>query len=123
MAQSSLHFLNNNFPIDVEEKIMDRIKKQHELNYSILSNKKGNHQSRQQSESQLNSISQFINAQLEIVKFQRDMILKFHNDASFSEESLAKAERELDIEELRLNSLKEKAEDASPSAANTIVPE
>jgi CPA1 family monovalent cation:H+ antiporter len=53
-------------------------------------------------------VNQFLLAQLEVVKFQRELLLKFQTEGDFSEEALTKAERELDIEEMRINSLMQK---------------
>ena len=110
LAESSLHFINNDFPNEIDEDILERIKKQYEFNYNMLSNKKGNYSQRKESELQLNSVNKFLQAQIEIVKFQRELLIKFQNEDSFSEEALANAERELDIEELRLNSMMQKTE-------------
>lgn len=120
LSESSLHFLNNNFPHEINEEILDRIKKQYEYSYKMLINKKGNSLQQQQSESQLNSVNQFLQAQIEIVKFQRELLIKFHNEGSFSEEAITQTERDLDIEELRLNSILQKAEGAATLSNNNL---
>ncbi len=122
LAESSLHFINNDFKDDVDENMLERIKKQYEFNYNILANKKGDYRQRKESDSQLNSMNQFLKAQMEIVKFQRELLIKFQNEDRFSEEALAKAERELDIEELRLNSMMQKTETSVSVVNNTTSP-
>ncbi|HEY2726432.1 MAG TPA: cation:proton antiporter, partial [Parafilimonas sp.] len=122
LAESSLHFINNNFKDDVDESILERIKKQYEFNYNMLANKTGDYRQRKESDSQLNSMNQFLKAQMEIVKFQRDLLIKFQNEDRFSEEVLSKAERELDIEELRLSSMMQKAESSVSAVNNTASP-
>ncbi len=119
LIESSLHFLNNNFQHEINEDVIVRIKKQYEFNYSMLSKKKGNYAERKESESQLNSVNQFLQVQTEVIKFQRELLIKFQNEDSFSEDALANAERELDIEELRLNSMIQKVEG---SVINTHTP-
>jgi monovalent cation/hydrogen antiporter len=118
LAESSLHFINNDFTDEIDDKVKQRIKKQYELNYNMLSNKKGDYSQRKESDSQLNSISQFLKAQAEVIKFQRELLIKFRNEGKFSKEALANAERELDIEELRLDSMMQRTE-GSVSIANT----
>ena len=49
LAESSLHFINNDFKDDVDESILERIKKQYEFNYNMLSNKTGNYRQRKES--------------------------------------------------------------------------
>lgn len=122
LAESSLHFINNNFSHSIDETVINNIKRQYEFSYNLLSKKNGNYRQRKESESQLNSVNQFLQAQLEIIKFQRELLMKFQNEDRFSEEALANAERELDIEELRLNSLIQKKE-GSISIANTAPPQ
>ena len=122
LAESSLHFINNNFKDDVDESIIERIKKQYEFNYNMLANKTGNYRQRKESDSQLNSMNQFLKAQIEIVKFQRELLIKFQNEDRFSEEVLGKAERELDIEELRFSSMMQKAESSVSVVNNTASP-
>ncbi|HYJ65717.1 MAG TPA: Na+/H+ antiporter, partial [Parafilimonas sp.] len=122
LAESSLHFINNDFKDDVDENMLERIKKQYEFNYNILANKKGDYRQRKESDLQLNSMSQFLKTQMEIVKFQRELLIKFQNEDRFSEEALAKAERELDIEELRLNSMMQKTESSVSVVNNTTSP-
>lgn len=122
LAESSLHFINNNFSHSIDETVINNIKRQYEFSYNLLSKKNGNYRQRKESELQLNSVNQFLQAQLEIIKFQRELLMKFQNEDRFSEEALANAERELDIEELRLNSLIQKKE-GSISIANTAPPQ
>ncbi len=49
-------------------------------------------------------------AQMEIIKYQRELLLRYQKEGTFNEDVISKAEVELDIEELRLNTLKEKEE-------------
>jgi hypothetical protein len=42
-------------------------------------------------------------ARLEINKFQRTLLLRLHKDAEFSDTVIRQVEREMDIDELKLN--------------------
>ena len=44
-----------------------------------------------------------LNAQLEIIRFQRDLLLKMHKEQEFSDASILQVERQMDIDELKLN--------------------
>ncbi len=127
LAESSLHFINNDFTGDITEDVVERLKKQYEFNYNILSNKKGDYSQRKESEQQVNFINRLLKAQAEVVKFQRELLIKFQADGRFSKEALTNAERELDIEELRLDSMMQKTEDPlnigntpAPASTDTI---
>ena len=71
----------------------------------MLINKTGNRLARLESASQLHALNEMRRTQLEIVKFKRELLTRFQRDGSFNEETINNAERELDIEELRINSM------------------
>ena len=107
LTKASLQYINSNFPQEIDEAAQERLRKQYEFNYNLLSNRRDNPKNIKE---KFDSLNQFLLAQLDIIKFQRDLILKFQNEGRFTEESLNKAERGLDIEEMRINSLIERAE-------------
>ncbi|MEO5890330.1 MAG: Na+/H+ antiporter [Ferruginibacter sp.] len=109
LTENTLRFINQDFPEKVDDKVMDQIRKIYETNYSILSQKKGLNQfAKSKQVSQLNFITQMLAAQLEIVKYQRELLLRFQKEGTFNEDSISKAELDLDIEELRINNMMEK---------------
>ena len=61
--------------------------------------------------SQLNYLNELMAARLEVIKFQRELLLKFHAEGTFNDETITKGEREPDIEELRLNTMLERAKE------------
>ncbi|HEX5155437.1 MAG TPA: Na+/H+ antiporter [Parafilimonas sp.] len=107
LTKASLQYINKNFPEEIDETAVEKLRKQYEFNYNLLSNR---HDNPKNITAKFNSVNQLFLAQLEIIKFKRELLLKFQNEDRFSEESLTKAERELDIEELRINSLIKKTE-------------
>jgi len=118
LTESSLGYINNVLSHEINEVALERIKKQFEFNYKLLFNRKQYTLQKKQIESQLNSVNEYLNAQLKLISFQRELLLKFQNEDRFGEESLSKIERELDIEELRVNSLLEKAEGSASAATD-----
>lgn len=121
LTESSLQYITSNFSQEYDDGVINRIKKQYEFNYNMLANRKGNRLQKSEGESQVNYLNNFLQAQIELVKFQRSLLIKFHTEGSFSEEVLAKAERELDIEELRLNSLIQKTDSSLTGTNVTII--
>ncbi len=112
LTEKTLGFIKYDFPVEIDEKVMEHIRKIYETNYSILSQKKSlNPLTKSKQESQLNFIIRLLSAQLEIVKFQRNLLLKFQKEGTYNEDTISKAERELDIEELRINNMMEKREE------------
>ncbi len=112
LTENTLRFINRDFPVELDDKVMEQIRKIYETNYSILARKKGKDSiNRSNQVSQLNFIIQLLSAQLEIVKYQRELLLKFQKEGTFNEDTISKAELALDIEELRLNSMMAKREE------------
>lgn len=112
LMENVLKYLNNDFSGDIDENVMAQLKKRYENNFSLIKKtKSGNRAEKQESISHSNFVSQMLTAQLEVVKHQRELLFKFQKEGTFTEETISKAERELDIEELRLNSMINKTDD------------
>ncbi len=112
LTEDTLRFINRDFSVELDEKVIEQVRKIYETNYSILSGKKGKDSVNSLKQvSQLNFIIQLLSAQLEIVKYQRELLLKFQKEGTFNEDTIRKAELALDIDELRLNSMMAKREE------------
>lgn len=119
LTKESLDFINHNLQGEVDTVILERIKNRYEFNYTMLFNR-DNALQKDEIESQIKIVKQFLFARLKILEHQRKLLIKFQTEGSYDEEALVKAEREIDIEELQINSLTEKTE-ASAKAANDVV--
>jgi CPA1 family monovalent cation:H+ antiporter len=109
LTENTIQFIDHGFPLELDDKVLDQLKKQYGFSYSLLSKKNtGSGTEQRQYISQLNYINDLMSAQLEIIRFQRELLLKFHTEGTFNDETITKAERELDIEELRLNTMLER---------------
>ena len=112
LSEATLNFVDNHFPFELDEKVTEQIKKRYETTFKLLSRKKDNDRHQQKKyETQLTTLNQQLAAQLEIIKFQRELLLRYHTEGTFNDETITKAERELDIEELRLNNMITRAEE------------
>ncbi len=105
MANNTLEFLEKDFPVTLELRVRDQVKKRYEMLVAGLNKDIGLlGKNRPVSKDPMaTSHRQLLAAQLEITKFQRDLLIQIHKDGSFSDEAIKQVERELDIEELRLN--------------------
>lgn len=112
VTQNILHYLQHDFPIQLNDRVRNQVQKQYELVLNMLSQSGTSLEGQRQENSyQLNYISDMLAAQLEIVKFERELLIRFHKEGTFNDETITKAERELDIEELRLQALIDKGAD------------
>ncbi len=112
IAHQVLDFVEKDFPIKLESKVEEQIRKKYDITINKLNKDIQQIESHKKPATNLLSTStgQLLLANLEIAKFQRELLIKFHKEGSFSDESIRHAERELDVEELRLNGLINKNE-------------
>ncbi len=119
LTENVLQFIND-FPIDTDPKVLEQMRKRYEAMHRLLQNKnEGSRWKRREETSKLFFVSHMLSAQLEVIKFEREQLIRFHREGAYSEESLNRSERELDLEELRLQSMLARAEEAqAPEAPN-----
>ena len=105
MASNTLNFIEQDFPIELDNKVEERLKKKYDLlindlNKEIVRHKKAKHIEGKLPETKPDPM---LNAKLEISKFQRDLLIKWHKEGEFSDAALKKVEQEMDVDELKLN--------------------
>jgi Na+/H+ antiporter len=112
MSHQVLDFIEKNFPVELEPKVEELIKKKYDITINKLNRDIEQIERHKKPTIHLLSTStgQLMLANLEIAKFQRELLIKFHKEGSFSDEAIRHAERELDVEEMRLNGLIDKNE-------------
>jgi monovalent cation/hydrogen antiporter len=105
LASSTLNFIEQDFPIDLEDKVRDPLKKKYELLINELTNEIIRHKKAEQKKFETPPLqpAPLLNAKLEISKFQRDLLIKLHKEGDFSDAALKKVEQEMDVDELKLN--------------------
>lgn len=105
LASSTLHFIEKEFPIQGDNKLQQQLKNKYEqqirkLTKEIQLHKKARYYNQ---EVQLPEPDNLLTAKLEISKFQRELLIKLHKDGDFSDTAIRHIEREMDIDELKLN--------------------
>ncbi len=111
LTENIIGFIKGEFPLELDDDVMEQLRKRYEINYNILSQTKNrNRVEKQEKVTQLIFKKHMLAAQLEIIKYQRELLLRYQKEGSFNEDAISKAEAELDVEELRLNTLVEKKE-------------
>ena len=105
MANSTLNFIEQDFPIVLDNKVQDRLKKKYELLINDLTKEIVRHKKAKRKEGKLPVArpDEMLNAKLEITKFQRELLIKLHKEGEFSDSALKKVEQEMDVDELKLN--------------------
>ena len=105
MANSTLNFIEQDFPIVLDNKVQERLIKKYELRINDLTKEIVRHKKAKHKEGKLPVAKpdDMLNAKLEISKFQRDLLIKMHKEGEFSDATLKKVEQEMDVDELKLN--------------------
>ncbi|TDH23035.1 Na+/H+ antiporter [Segetibacter sp. 3557_3] len=112
LTKKVLIFIEENFPGQFESKVVDKIRKRYRTDLNILQ-KKDSRSGKEKQETAAQHLyhTQVRMAQLAVLKYERDLLIQYHKDGTFNDEAIAKAVKELDIEEMRLQGLIQKAEE------------
>jgi monovalent cation/hydrogen antiporter len=105
LASSTLHYIEHEFPVQGDSKLQDQLKNKYEqqirrLNKEIQLHKRAKYFNY---EVKLPEPDNLLTAKVEINKFQRELLIRLHKDGDFSDEVIRQIEREIDIDELKLN--------------------
>ncbi len=105
LANSTLHYIENEFPIHGDRKLQEQLKNKFEqqirkLTKEIQLHKRAKYFNYEVKPAQPDNL---LTAKVEINKFQRELLIRLHKDGDFSDAVIKQTEREIDIDELRLN--------------------
>ena len=105
LATNTLHFIEQELSATLDKKSQDELRKKYEevindINTEIEHEKKFKQKTKKSKSTPPDPI---LNAKLEITKFQRELLVMLHKDGEFSDDVIKKVEREMDINELKLN--------------------
>jgi CPA1 family monovalent cation:H+ antiporter len=105
LATSTLQYIEQELQVHLDNKSEQQLK----IKYELLINDRTKEIRRHKKAKRKNELiwanppDAFLNAKIEIVKFQRELLLRMPNDVEFSQESIKQIDRELDINELKLD--------------------
>ncbi|MBO9201878.1 MULTISPECIES: Na+/H+ antiporter [Niastella] len=107
MVNSTLHFIDHEFYPQPEERIRMELKNKFEQVANKLTNEIDIHTRNENQEEQVpvRTLTEMQKAQIEIRRFQRELLLKLHKEGQFSDVAIRKVERDMDIDELKMNQL------------------
>ncbi len=105
LANHTLHFIEQDLPQELNRKIQEQLKKECEVLIHNLSKELRRHKKAIHTEKDLQTLppDDLLQAQLEISKFQRELLVKLHKEGEFSDAAIRLVELKLDIDELKLN--------------------
>ena len=104
LATSTLNFIEQDFPMQLDDKLQEQLKKKYELQINDLTKEIRRQKKAKRNDEEIKPPppTDLVNAQLEIGKFKRELLVKIHKEGEFSDAAIKKVEREMDIDELKL---------------------
>jgi len=114
LAQSIIYFIENELPVNLDEKVKEQLKVRYEVTITQLIKKIGKdseHRIDQEEEPLPIHLPPILVAQAEISKFQRELLFRLHKEGAYDNQTIRKLEQELDEEDVRLNRLLKKEEE------------
>lgn len=114
LAQSIIYFIENEFPIDLDEKLKEQVKARYEVTISQLQKEiedDSERRIRKEGHKSTIPLAPILAAQVEISKFRRELLIRLHKEGSFNNQTIRKLEQELDQDDLRLNRLLKRGEE------------
>jgi monovalent cation/hydrogen antiporter len=105
LATSTLHFIEQELPVPLDNKLQEQLKKKYEKLITDLATEIRRHKKAKHNDEEVKQIppDTMLIAKLEISKFQRELLVRLHKEGDFSDGAIKKVEREMDIDELKLN--------------------
>ncbi len=105
LATHTLHYIEQNLQEPLNHQMQELLKSKYvllieQLTKEIRLQKKAIFSDE---ETQVAPRDEMLNAQLELKKFQRGVLLKLHKEGEFSDAAIKEVEKEMDINELKLN--------------------
>jgi len=107
LDQSTLHFIDYEFNPKPEPGVLKELKIKYEQSTVKLVKEIGTHTRNERKKVQIpvRSLTPLQEAQKEVSRFQRELLLKLHKDGNYSDTAIRKVERDMDIDELKFNQL------------------
>jgi CPA1 family monovalent cation:H+ antiporter len=105
LATSTLNFIEQELPVSLDNKSQEQLKKKYEQLINDLTKEIRRHKKAKHNDEEVKPAppDDLLIAKLEISKFQRELLVRLHKEGDFSDAAIKKAEREMDIDELKLN--------------------
>src|SRR6187431_3613101 len=105
LATNTLNFIDNELPVSLKNKSQEQLREKYELLINNLTKEVQLHKKAKHSDAKLRAAppDDLTKAKLEISKFQRELLVKMHKEGEFSDAAIKRVERELDIDEMKLN--------------------
>jgi CPA1 family monovalent cation:H+ antiporter len=110
IINNTIHFIDDEFSSWQQASFKEKLKKKYETIARTLTKEISTHRINERKDEQLPVVivTPMMNAEIEIGKFQRELLLSIHKKGTFTDAAIKEAERNMDIDDLKLNQLQPK---------------
>ncbi|MEO8172529.1 MAG: Na+/H+ antiporter [Sediminibacterium sp.] len=114
ILQSTIHFIDRDLPVRLDHDSKEQLKNKYNTRADKLSKEirifKRNEN--KDNPAPVEVVTPILNAQIEIGKFQRELLIKIHKEGAYSDVAIKEVQRDMDIDDLKLNQQLPKEDEA-----------
>jgi NhaP-type Na+/H+ or K+/H+ antiporter len=116
ILQSTIHFIDKDLPVRLDHDAKEQLKNKYNTRADKLSKEIRIHKRNENKDNPVpvEVVTPILNAQIEIGKFQRELLIKIHKEGAYSDVAIKEVQRDMDIDDLKLNQLLPKEDDTQP---------
>lgn len=116
IVQNTMHYIDRELTVKISDDAKMTLKNKYNARADKLAKEIRAHQ-RNEAKSNpapVSVITPTISAQLEIGKFQRDLLVRLHKEGAYSDVAIKEVQRSMDIDDMKLNQMLPKEDDNQP---------
>jgi Na+/H+ antiporter len=116
IVNSTMHYIDRELPIKLEADAKNLLKNKYNTRADKLVKEIRIHERNQTKNkpAPVAELTPVLSAQLEIGKFQRELLIKLHKEGTFSDVAIKEVQRSMDIDDMKLNQLLPKDDENQP---------
>ncbi|MES2329325.1 MAG: Na+/H+ antiporter [Bacteroidota bacterium] len=116
ILQSTIHFIDKELPVRLDADAKEQLKNKYNVRADKLAKEIRIHKRNENKENPVPVaiVTPLLNAQVEIGKFQRELLIKIHKEGAFSDVAIKEVQRDMDIDDLKLNQQLPKEDETQP---------
>lgn len=105
IIQSTMHYIDSELPVRLNPDTKNQLKNKYNTRADKLAKEIRIHKRNETKDVQAPAtiVTPLLHAQIEIGKFQRELLIKLHKEGTFSDVAIKEVQRDMDIDDMKLN--------------------
>ena len=116
IVNSTMHYIDKELPMHLDDAVKRQLKTKYDAHADKLIKEIRIHKRNEKKKNPIpvTILTPILSAQVEIGRFQRELLIKLHKEGVFSDVAIKEVQRDMDIDDLKLNQLLPKEEENKP---------